>query len=422
MLAIPGITLSPLHSAAAGLKFNSDTLVRGYERDKSTQKAISVVPVYQYLEVDYGALHETGFSLHANGWGRTDLGNRDFFTDNETGELLYGYLEYTTNISSLSTRLGRQYVFEGPASESIDGIRIQGEAAAFAFSGFAGLSVALQEDNGSSGDMAYGGSLRHNWQNFNKLGLSYKHVDSNSSRDEESAGIDIYLALPKNIDLTALSTRNLITDDWGEHFIEARFALYQLDIRPYFQKYQYEDYFSTTTNSANPFRYLAGTNEELTLYATDLSKANDSGWNYGSRIKYYDYSIRDDNSFYLSGLATWLGEELTQVGLEVGLMDGDTPESKYYIIRLNSYWDQIARAEDADLPRFVSADLVFVSYDTPIHNEDASLFISLGTGWRFREDAFEFKISVDYSSDPFFDSDLRGMMLLTYKLRRGEGQ
>ncbi len=420
VLAILGIKLSPLPSAASELKLTTDTILRGYERDTTSQKDIAVVPIYQYLEIDYGALSETGFSLHANGWGRSDLGDRDFFPDNETGELLYGYLEYTTDSYNLSTRLGRQYVFEGPASESIDGIRVQGEAAPFTFSGFAGLSVALGEDNGSSGDLAYGGSLHHNWQNFNKLGLSYKQVKSDSSRDEESAGIDIFLALPGNTDLTVLSTCNLVTDDWSEHFIEARIYLDQFDIRPYFHLYQFEDYFSPGTNSANPFRFLAGTNEELTLFATDLSKVSDSGWNYGGRIKYYDYSIRQDNSFYLSGLTSWQGEELTQAGFELGLMDGDAPESKYYIVRLNSYWDQVPWVEDPNLPRFVSADLVLVSYDMPIQNEDTSLFVSLGTGWRFLEDAMEFKLSIDYSSDPFFDSDLRSMMLLTYKLRQGE--
>ena len=45
-------------------------------RATSLKKDIVVVPLYEYLTVDYGALSETGFSLHANGWLRSDLGDR----------------------------------------------------------------------------------------------------------------------------------------------------------------------------------------------------------------------------------------------------------------------------------------------------------------------------------------------------------
>ncbi|MEN8135844.1 MAG: hypothetical protein ABFS18_09975 [Thermodesulfobacteriota bacterium] len=417
-LAVLWVVSAPSPSSATELKFTSDTMVWGYERDKNTKRDILVAPLYEFLQVDYGALSEAGFSLHASGWGRADVGDRDFFADNETGELLYGYLEYTTENYNLSTRLGRQYVFEGPASESIDGIRVQGEISVFSFSGFAGLPVALDEDNGISGDAAYGSTLRYRWHEFNKIGLAYKHVTSDNNRDEESVGLDVFMALPKGVDLTVLSTRNLVSDDWAEHFVEARFDLFEIGFRPYFQLYQYEDYFSVGTNSANPFRYLAETNEELTIFATDLSKVTDSSWEYGAKLKYYDYSNLGDNSQYFSALATWHGEALTQVGAEIGAMAGDKPQNEYFIYRIYAYWAH----HFADIkPGFVSADLVFVDYQEEIHNEDSSLFASIGSGWYLLDDSLELKLSVDYSSDPFFSDDWRGMMALTYKFRSEEG-
>ena len=416
-LAVLYAVYSPYPSCASELKFTSDTMVRGYERDKTTKSSILVAPVYEYLQVDYGALSEAGLSLHANGWGRTDAGDRDFFVENDTGELLYGYIEYTTESYNFSTRLGRQYVFEGPASESIDGIRIQGEISVFSFSGFAGLPVALDEDNGNSGDEAYGSTLRYSWHDFNKIGLSYKHVISDSNRDEEAVGVEVFLTLPKVVDLTVMSTRNLVSDDWGEHFVEARFGHNEIDFRPYFQQFQYDDYFSTDDNSANPFRYLAGTDEELTIFAADLSNLGNFGWEYGAKVKYYDYSNLDGNSLYLSALATWHGKKMTQAGAEIGAMDGDQPQSEYLIYRLYAYWES---GPAFNYPGFLSADLVFVDYQEEIQNEGSSLFASIGGGWYLLDDALELKVSGDYSSDPFFDDDLQGMVVVTYKFRSGE--
>ncbi len=163
---------------------------------------------------------------------------------------------------------------------------------------------------------------------------------------------------------------------------------------------------------------MAGTNEELTIAAADLSNSGDSGWEYGAKVKYYDYSNLDDNSLYLSALVIWHGEELTQIGAEIGGMDGDQPQSEYLLYRLYGYLGN--KTDSALLPKLISADLVFVDYEKEIQNEDSSLFASIGGDWRLFDDALELKISGDYSSDPFFDDDLRGTMVLTYKFRSGE--
>ena len=63
---------------------------------------------------------------------------------------------------------------------------------------------------------------------------------------------------------------------------------------------------------------------------------------------------------------------------------------------------------------FVSADLLLTYYDKDIYNEDSSLFVSLGTGKRFLDDALSVTLSGDYSQDPYFDDDLRGMLTMFY--------
>jgi len=58
---------------------------------------------------------------------------------------------------------------------------------------------------------------------------------------------------------------------------------------------------------------------------------------------------------------------------------------------------------------------MLVAYDEQIYGQDYSLWLSLGGGFRFFEDALEVKLSGDWSNDPYFDSDLRGMLKIQYK-------
>jgi hypothetical protein len=106
-----------------------------------------------------------------------------------------------------------------------------------------------------------------------------------------------------------------------------------------------------------------------------------------------------------------MGEGQSQLGGELGAMNGDTPQNEYYLLRLFTYCDQVSKS----LPiNFISSDLVYVDYDQPIYGEDSSLFISLGTGKTFMDNALELKLSADYSSDPYFDEDVRGMLTASY--------
>jgi hypothetical protein len=64
---------------------------------------------------------------------------------------------------------------------------------------------------------------------------------------------------------------------------------------------------------------------------------------------------------------------------------------------------------------FISGDLLYAAYDQPIYGQDNSFFASLGAGQRFLDDRLELKLSGDYSSDPYFDSDLRTMLVANYR-------
>ena len=127
------------------------------------------------------------------------------------------------------------------------------------------------------------------------------------------------------------------------------------------------------------------------------------------KIKGNDYD-RMNSSQYASGLATWHGDELTQVGVEVGYMNGDLDKQKYLLTRLFGYLDGLGGVGSAS----VSGDLIWAHYDQPIYGRDNSVFVSIGYRQEILDDALELKLSGDYSRDPYFDSDVRGLLSVTY--------
>ena len=92
-------------------------------------------------------------------------------------------------------------------------------------------------------------------------------------------------------------------------------------------------------------------------------------------------------------------------------MSSDTADNEYTLVRLYGYCEAMAGRSWID---FFSGDVLLTYYDESIYGEDSSLFISLGTGKRFMNDALTVKVSGDYSQDPYFDNDLRGMLTVSY--------
>lgn len=407
---------SPSAVLAAELRIASDTLVRVFERDTAEGDDRPVVPGYEYLRVDYGSLQEKGLSFHLFGWGRLDFGSSGFYEDDNAGELLYGYFEYTHPGTNAGARLGRFYVFEGVANEAIDGLGLKSDLTPyFTLSAYGGFPVALDATDGRSGDSIFGGRLSHHVAAWYDVGVSYKNTENDGDKAEEVLGVDLSLNLPFGVSLFGFSSRNLDTEGWGEHSHELRIPVAGLLLRPYYQKFQFEDFFGTGVLARNPFPFEAATGETLEVIGGDVTWPVSTDWELGARVKYLDSALRSGNSAYYSALATWHGQKLTQAGGEVGYANGSGGANDYRLGRLFVYCDQIQQV----LPRgFVTGDLVYADYNEDIFGESDALFVSLGAGRRFLEDALEIKLSGDYSSDPFFDEDFRGLLVAKYVFDR----
>ena len=132
-------------SSGAELQIKSDTILRLFERDTATTDDATVLPGYEYLQVDAGHLQDYGLSFHLYGWGRNDFADNDYYENQTAGELLYGYLEYRQEANRFNAKLGRFQVFEGVANDAIDGLRLSSDLGDyFALSLYGGQPVGAR--------------------------------------------------------------------------------------------------------------------------------------------------------------------------------------------------------------------------------------------------------------------------------------
>jgi hypothetical protein len=405
-----GCLLAPGWVHAGSLEVTSESSLALFERDTGTDSDSTLVPFYEYLGVNYTTDVE-GLSFHGYGWGRLNLGDNDYYRDESDGEFLYGYLDYRLDRTNVGMKLGRQHLFSGVANASLDGLSMRAALGTnFDLSLYGGSPVALAED-GRSGDSILGGRISNYRSGLYELGLSYKQIRSDSSDDDEKLGLDISLNLPYTIGFSGFSSLNMQSDSWAEHSYELQARAGAFQVRYFLQLFQYDDYFSSSKESPNPFKFLAGTGEELTIIGAEVDWFGAESYEVNVKAKNIDYDLRGDSSTYISGMVIKHLENMFQVGLELGFMAGDTSENDYLIGRAFVYWDRLPESIPVE---FISTDLVLVGYGEDIYGQSNSTFISLGTGKTFLDKALALKFSLDYSKDPYFDNDFRSKLVAEY--------
>jgi hypothetical protein len=394
------------------VEVSSETLGLAYRRDTDNEDDSLVVPAFEYLRMDFGALDQEGLSFHLYGWGRYDFNDSSIYEDNPDGELIYGYLEYNRPDYNLNLKLGRQHLMTGVINNSIDGIGIQSALTSyFKLTAFGGSPVGLTSEPGRSEDYIYGSRVAGHIGSQYEIGLSYKKKYSNSEKDEEVAGFDVFAVLPFSINLIGSSSYNLDTQGWGSHAYELQFEISDFHFRPFYERYRYADYFNTKDNSANPFRFLAGTDEILSVVGGEVVWRRFSRVDLGAKFNFYDYDKGGDPALYAEGNVNWYVNEQTQIGWQLGRMYGDTNATRYFMTRAFFYWNMPANPVRLG---FITGDTMYVLYDENRYGHDSSLWISLGGGWRLLDDALQIKVSGDWSNDPYFESDLRGQIKIEY--------
>jgi hypothetical protein len=401
---------TPLMVEAKGFDLFTETILGTMERDTPKGNKRRIIPVYEYLGVNYENAQLKDLSLHFYGWGRTDLADSAFFEDDPDGDLIYGYIAYIPSDKPLQCRLGRQYIFAGVTHENVDGLSVSHDFGDyFSVALFGGLPADYRELDGSSGDLTYGGRFAHHFLPHYQIGISYQTIEDNGHLMENKGGVDFNFYVSDCFSLNALSSYNFESFKWREHRYDLQILMGDLQVEPFFQYFQYKDYFGEGEKVDNVFNFLQNNDEELTSYGADLIYNPIAELQVGTRGRQYEYHLRDESASYIASLLVINTPTGSQIGAEFGRMDGQSPENNYDLLRSYLFWQNPLQI---GIFEFISIDFHLIAYDEPVFEKDTSTRFSFGVGRKFFVNHLETKLSVEYNSDPYVEDDISGLVTI----------
>lgn len=403
VLPVFAMLLPSLSTEASALDVTGQSAT--YLQSRQEFDSTRLLPLYEYLNFNANDLGSRNLSFHFGGWYRHDLRNESFGTKS-TGDLQYAYLGYRADKANAFLNLGRVVVNQGVASEQVDGIAVGTDLmAGFNVSAFGGSPVETAFDT-RSGDSIYGARISQGSPNVYRLGVSYL-LERNSNTDfRKEEGLDLWFRPLDKVELLGTTLYNAITSAVARNaynLILGPFSI--LTLRTEFTEIRYKDFFTSPTVSA--FQLQPGgpidPNDKLTTIGEEASLAF-SGLVFSADYKKYSYVIEGDADYY-GGRLAYTGSSGVGAGAAAHRMDGQTDKLRYYEYRVYAY----KNFEKTD----VAVDLLTVTYDTEINSVKNAYSASLAGGYSLTP-ALKVGADIEYSKNPFFDKDVRGLVKLVY--------
>lgn len=394
-LAADAATASGGAQSTYEFRGNSSTYLR-FSEDLTGNR---VSTIYEYLD-----LHLEGdrASFHTGGWFKGDLRGKSS-TDGTEQELRYAYFALRKGSSLLN--IGRFYVFEGVASEQIDGIyartAIKG---GFGISAYGGSPAETDFDK-RSGDSVYGGRVSHGVDGIYRLGASYLKEENDSADFREEAGVDLFLRPAKPLEILGKSSYNADKSAWMEHSYYATLSPHKrLRLSAESQWVDYKYFFQSATTSAfsatliNPDEKLSALGGSAEVMITDRTSVS-------ADYKGYSYDIRG-NAEYYGGKAAYYAPGNVSLGVALHKMDGGSDDLRYGEYR--AYGSKKWGRPD------IAVDLLHVAYEKAINGVKDAYTAAVAGGFDITKKA-RVSADVEYSKNPNFDREVKGQVVFKYK-------
>ncbi|MGZ9197304.1 MAG: hypothetical protein ACXW4I_12865, partial [Candidatus Deferrimicrobiaceae bacterium] len=196
---------------AADLSLSSKTYLRYYERELSGGNKDTFAPLYEYLSADAANLGGMPVAFHFSGWGRVDLSDPSG-SEKTSREIGSAYMEYLHPQGNAQAKLGRFFLTEGAAMETIDGAFVKATTPlGLGVSVYGGAPVEYSILNGTKGGGGiYGSRVFFVPAGFVELGASYLRENGTfqEGKDRELFGGDLWLRVAPPVELTAQASYN----------------------------------------------------------------------------------------------------------------------------------------------------------------------------------------------------------------------
>ena len=411
---------SPLMAADVTLSGDSTTILRM----RTNTDDNSLYPAYEYLRLNVDSTLSDGASVAGRfgTWGRLDFADRssarsvDNYSD---GSIQYAYLSYRAAKSNAIVNVGRQFVNEGVAVDTIDGLYLRsdllGGFGGAAFVGSKSLPTALRNHQQNEA-FVYGARLTHSMPKYYTIGFSTLHSETDQAdTSRRELGLDLWLHPFAQTDVTGRSSYNDLTGGWMEHSYTLSYTpVNRLRLSLDVSNANYRHLLSSVTTSA--LRKL-DPNEEVTsvgiaaAYQTPVKNLNIT-----ATYKNYGYSIAGDANYYGAKATYAIPDIALTAGVGMHRMEGDSAKLRYTETRLYAG----KKYGHVDL----AIDFMNSWYDQAINGVHNSLTVLGSAGYEWSK-KIKLGADLEFSKNPEFNSELRGMLKLSYafdmNMKLGEG-
>ena len=438
---LPALFLAALPAAVhAGSSVDSTSILRFQQDSAAGVQSDRLVPLTQFLGVDFDQLGDGNLSAHLYGWLRLDLtdGRSRISNDEDSldGSLTYGYLQYRFNNANARVRAGRFFVTEGIMNEQVDGVGARTDLPyGFGVSSFAGATVSTTAIPGAGsdgkGNGIFGGRVNYRRGGLLELGLSGVYESKAPSRgtlpvgvlagsygDHRVLGGDIWFSPLSMVQLSGHTSYNTETAKIAEHS-------YLLQVTPrkdlllsaHYDKHNDRDYFYSSILFADMIKnlgqessvlggsasYTVNKNTEVSAdykhYSRDLGKADRFGGDL--RGNFLDNSLR-----------TGLSYHYLRSGPDFAIPPIASASGSFHEIR--------GYAMHSTKTYFASLDVIEYLFKEPVQSKDSAWEALAALGYHLTPD-LSLSGDLSYGQNPQYDSEVKGLIRLTYNTISGKG-
>jgi len=395
-LFVPGV------SPAVSLSGESTTYLQSLQAADGTKE----LPFYEYLNLSVKEVGKETISFQFGGWLKYDLKGRFPVYDRTSNDLSYAYLSYRDTAANAVVNLGRVLVFEGVASERVDGIYARVDLLNnLSVSAFGGAPVETGSDLTATANI-YGARISHQMPGLYQVGLSYLNEEKRGSTVREEEGVDLWLRPMSKVELMGKSRFNGDTSAWSDHnyvLVLGPFANVRLNTEGSF--INYKEYFTGATTAV--FRFdpaVIDQHEKVHILGEEVAYDISDGLKVSVNYRTYTYEVAGSAKYY-GGNVRYGAAASGGAGISIHKMSGDTDRLNYAEYRAYVY----RKYGKTD----VTLDLLDVAYSAAINNVKNAYAVTLGAAHELSE-RVKLGADVEYSKNPDVDKDIRSLIKLTY--------
>lgn len=401
----------PVEVSAADLSVSSKTYLRYYERELAGGSTNTFAPLYEYLSADAANLGGMPLAIHFYGWGRVDLSDPSG-SGKESGDLGSAYLEYLHPQGNAQVKLGRFFLAEGVAVETLDGgFAKMTTPIGLGFAAYGGSPVEQSIlDNTKKGDSLYGGRVFFARAGFVEVGASYlKEKGPFQGKDRELYGGDLWLRVAGPVELSGQvaynrSVREIASQRYAVRIVPGS----TFDISAGYEAYTYKGLFQAALHPAFVSPSVDNADKVRTIFGV-VDWEFVPGWTLevaGKNIQ-HDKSDPGNANRGEVGVRHTYNDKKDVAGLFAAAVAADRDENEYREFR------GFASYSPAKL-RF-TLDALAQQYKREINGKKNAYQVVATAGYRLLA-ALQLSGDLTYTQSPDFKEDYAGLLRATLDL------